>query len=81
VPVVTLRRAEQPTEYQLEEVHARAGDCCCYCHYINITSFSTLRSQESGISLMDGDVTAATVTLAPWLKGSVQESVRRLMMR
>jgi hypothetical protein len=38
-------------------------------------------SQESGNSMMDGDVTASTVVLAPWLKQSVQESVRRLMMR
>jgi hypothetical protein len=32
-------------------------------------------------AVADGDVTASTVTLAPWLKGSVQDSVRRLMMR
>jgi hypothetical protein len=33
------------------------------------------------MGMMDGDVTASTVMLAPWLKGSVQESVKRLMMR
>jgi hypothetical protein len=33
------------------------------------------------MGMMEGDVTATTVTLAPWLKGAVQDSVYRLMMR
>ncbi len=62
---------EQPTELQLEEVRVKNG-----CATTPMTTW-----QESDMGMMDGDVAASTVTLAPWLKGSVQESVKRLMMR
>jgi hypothetical protein len=65
---------EQATEEQLDEVRNENEWSCCIITIV-------MAWQESAMGMMDGDVTASTVMLAPWLKGAVQESVKRLMMR